>query len=138
EVSLPESVATAGYGLHPALSDATLHALIVSGLAGDDLRLPFSFAGVTLHAVASPTKLRAKFTRRAGDAVSLALADETGLPVATVASLVLRPVRAMRPVQEAEQPFRVTWLPIARGAAVVDAPAEASAETPADVVVHEV
>jgi acyl transferase domain-containing protein len=92
DVSLPESVPAAGYGLHPALSDAVLHALVIAGLAGDGVQVPFSFTGVTLHATASPSQLRAKLTRR-GEAIALALADDTGAPVATVASLVLRPVR---------------------------------------------
>ncbi|HSK04381.1 MAG TPA: beta-ketoacyl synthase N-terminal-like domain-containing protein, partial [Kofleriaceae bacterium] len=130
EVELPGSVATAGYGLHPALMDAAQHALGASGLIGDEVRLPFGFTGVTLHAVgaASPSRLRARLTRRAEDAVAVALADPSGLPVATVASLVLRPLR-----ESAELPFQVSWAPIARPAEAAEA-----AEAPAGVVVHEV
>ncbi|MGC9382921.1 polyketide synthase dehydratase domain-containing protein, partial [Streptomyces sp. MH13] len=55
EVRLPESAeAEAGaFGVHPALLDAALHALGVSGTdsADGEAKLPFSWQGVTLHAV---------------------------------------------------------------------------------------
>ncbi|HET9620457.1 MAG TPA: SDR family NAD(P)-dependent oxidoreductase, partial [Kofleriaceae bacterium] len=124
EVALPDGVATEGFALHPALADAALHALIVAGLAGDGVPLPFSFAGVRMHATASPSQLRARITRRAADTLAIAFADDTGMPVATVRALVLRPLRAT-----ADLPYRMAWPAIARPAA---------APLVSDVVVHEV
>ncbi|MCA9542018.1 MAG: acyltransferase domain-containing protein, partial [Myxococcales bacterium] len=49
EVALPEALEAAGYGLHPALLDAALHALALDGI--DAARLPFAWADVTLFAV---------------------------------------------------------------------------------------
>ena len=69
EVTAPaDTVDPAGYGVHPALLDAVLHA---AGLAAADgakdagVLLPFSWQGVTVHA-AGATVLRARLTR-AGD-----------------------------------------------------------------------
>ncbi|HET9620466.1 MAG TPA: beta-ketoacyl synthase N-terminal-like domain-containing protein, partial [Kofleriaceae bacterium] len=94
EVALPDGVASDGFALHPALTDAALHALIVSGAVGDGARMPFSFAGASLHtdADAAPAQLRARLTRVADATWSVAFADATGAPVATIDALVLRPV----------------------------------------------
>ncbi|MEV4493622.1 type I polyketide synthase [Micromonospora coxensis] len=95
EVALPDGVAAAGFGLHPALLDAALH---VVGLTDDTddaaagARLPFAWSGVALTAVGA-TLLRVRVTRTAS-AVSLTIADGTGAPVARVDSLVSRPVSA--------------------------------------------
>ncbi|WP_459171124.1 acyltransferase domain-containing protein, partial [Streptomyces scabiei] len=51
ELALPEEQATAaaGYGLHPALLDAALHAIELGALpGGDGTRLPFAWSGVCL------------------------------------------------------------------------------------------
>ncbi|PHQ53338.1 hypothetical protein BLA24_02545 [Streptomyces cinnamoneus] len=94
EVRLPEEehAAAARFGLHPALLDAALHAVGLGAVrdAGDGL-LPFLFSGVRLHAVGS-TALRVHLAPAGTDAVRLTVTDGSGLPVATVDSLVLRPV----------------------------------------------
>ena len=94
EVALPDGVAAESFGLHPALLDAALHAIGLGPFTepgGEDgPRLPFAWSGVELHA-AGASRLRVRLTR-AGEGVSLALTDATGLPVASVASLVSRPV----------------------------------------------
>ena len=94
EVALPEgSRGEAGlFGLHPALLDATLHAVGLGGLLEDtgQGRLPFAWSGVSLYA-AGAAELRVRLTARGADAVSLAVADGSGAPVALVDSLVLRP-----------------------------------------------
>ncbi|WP_436845277.1 type I polyketide synthase [Streptomyces sioyaensis] len=97
-VELPESAVpdAAGFGLHPALLDSALHALgLVTADEADEGRgrLPFSWSGVTLHA-SGASVLRARLTVRGPDAVALELADASGGPVATIDSLVLRPVSA--------------------------------------------
>ncbi|MFD7258927.1 SDR family NAD(P)-dependent oxidoreductase [Streptomyces sp. NPDC059874] len=99
EIALPEQAHTdAGrFGLHPALLDASMHALGFGGLGAEEdegrALLPFSWAGVTLHA-ASATAVRVRLAPVEGqrNAVRLDLADPTGAPVASVAALQLRPV----------------------------------------------
>ncbi|MEU7908088.1 type I polyketide synthase [Actinoplanes sp. NPDC049118] len=93
EVSLPEDVRTDGYGLHPALLDAALHAIGLGDLLPDDgrARLPFAWTGVTLHATGATT-LRVRIAPAGGESVALHVSDGDGAPVATIASLGLRAV----------------------------------------------
>jgi pimaricinolide synthase PimS1 len=112
EVVLPEDAGR--FGLHPALLDAALHAHD----AGDRVEIPFDWAGVTLHAAgASAVRVR---IAPAGSGIALWLADPTGAPVATVASLVSRPVTADQLAGPAERRdlFRVEWtrLPVTTAA----------------------
>ncbi|MBM7173752.1 SDR family NAD(P)-dependent oxidoreductase, partial [Streptomyces sp. G44] len=53
--------------------------------------LPFAWTGVRLHASGAAT-LRVRLTPSGDDGVSVLAVDETGAPVASVESLVLRPV----------------------------------------------
>jgi acyl transferase domain-containing protein/NADPH:quinone reductase-like Zn-dependent oxidoreductase/short-subunit dehydrogenase/acyl carrier protein len=104
EVCLPESELThaASFGIHPALLDATLHALgagifgeesdlAEQGGAGAGLRLPFSWGGVSLH-LAGASNVRVRLSPAPGGAVSLAVTDESGAPVVSVDALVLREI----------------------------------------------
>ncbi|WUQ23230.1 type I polyketide synthase [Streptomyces sp. NBC_00236] len=95
EVALdgPARSEAAVFGLHPALLDAAMHADLLTDPAADAATLlPFSWNGVTLHAAGTPS-LRVHIQRIRGDEVSAILvADESGAPVATVESLVSRPV----------------------------------------------
>ncbi|MFF9772038.1 type I polyketide synthase, partial [Streptomyces sp. NPDC014636] len=105
EVALPEEQRSEGerYGIHPALLDAALHVTGVSHLTGQDARdagdaeepgaarLPFAWSGVSLHATGAST-LRVRLSRTGPDGVSVLAADVTGAPVASVGSLVGRPV----------------------------------------------
>ncbi|HEY1616514.1 MAG TPA: SDR family NAD(P)-dependent oxidoreductase, partial [Streptosporangiaceae bacterium] len=136
EVELPEPHrAEAGrYGLHPALLDAVLHALAAAEGAALVARLPFAWAGVTLHATGA-ARLRVRLTRTAAGGVSITAADSIGMPVATVDSLVLRPAGD----GPADPLFTVGWIPVRRreaaplaGPAVTRiAPAPAAADPPA-------
>ncbi|MER7056634.1 type I polyketide synthase [Streptomyces sp. NPDC000351] len=82
-----------GFALHPALFDAALHALLLEESA--ELRLPFSFGGVQLTGARSGTgTLRVKLSAGPDATVAVDIADETGAPVATVASLALRALPA--------------------------------------------
>ncbi|WP_425574484.1 SDR family oxidoreductase, partial [Streptomyces javensis] len=99
EVGLPEEERErAGqFGLHPALFDAALHALGVSeGLAGGSgSLLPFSWRGFALDAVgATALRVRLASVGAGSGAVSVLVGDESGRGVASVESLVLRPVDA--------------------------------------------
>ncbi|WP_033334159.1 SDR family NAD(P)-dependent oxidoreductase, partial [Streptomyces novaecaesareae] len=91
EVRLPREQhdAAAEFGLHPALLDAALHA--VAAAAPGEVRLPFSWSGVSLYATGATT-LRVRLSPAGADAVALAVADGSGAPVARVASLASRPV----------------------------------------------
>ncbi|QSY50319.1 MULTISPECIES: type I polyketide synthase [Streptomyces] len=104
----------AGFGLHPALFDAALHAVGVSGMLpeSDGVRLPFSWTGVTLHAVGA-SFLRVRLALTGPHALALTLADGTGAPVATVDSLVLRPTTAgqLPATAPRDSLFQVAWTP---------------------------
>ncbi|WP_308403603.1 polyketide synthase dehydratase domain-containing protein, partial [Streptomyces sp. 8ZJF_21] len=120
EVALAEEQrAEAGrFGLHPALLDAALH---TAALGGDDSEqdssrpgpgLPFVWSGVSLYATGADT-LRVRLAPAGPEAVSLLVADTTGAPVASVASLVTRTVspeqlRAARNVTH-DALFHTTW-----------------------------
>ncbi|WP_372346843.1 SDR family NAD(P)-dependent oxidoreductase [Streptomyces sp. KL116D] len=90
-----------GFALHPALFDAALHALLLEESAG--LRLPFSFGGVQL--TGSPAgALRVRLSTRPDGTVAVTIADETGAPVAHVASLALRELPAGSALQRPSAP----------------------------------
>ncbi|MFE3937528.1 polyketide synthase dehydratase domain-containing protein, partial [Streptomyces goshikiensis] len=97
EVALPDDRHTEAtrFGLHPALLDAALHATFVSQDGDRQAGLPFSWRGVSLHAVGA-SALRVRLTADGDDSLSLQLADTTGAPVATVDHLIVRPVSADR------------------------------------------
>ncbi|MFI6039979.1 polyketide synthase dehydratase domain-containing protein, partial [Streptomyces sp. NPDC051315] len=117
EVALDERERAAAerYGLHPALLDAALQASTFCALADGDgeegVRLPFAWNGVTLHAAgASALRVRAV---PSGAGVALELADPSGAPLASVGSLVTRPVTADQLEQDTVRDalFRVDWIP---------------------------
>ncbi|GII66530.1 hypothetical protein Skr01_66150 [Sphaerisporangium krabiense] len=98
EVALPEGVDPAGYGLHPALFDAALHAVLADRDAtgpAERLYLPFAWRGVAVRPTGS-TALRVRITRRGDDEVALLATDLDGTPVVSVESLALRAVTAGR------------------------------------------
>ncbi|MFR9727676.1 SDR family NAD(P)-dependent oxidoreductase [Saccharopolyspora sp. MS10] len=115
EVELPEPArADAGsYGMHPALADAALH--VLAQLGGARRGLPFTWDGVSLHA-AGASSLRVRITPGDGDAVALAIADETGAPVASVSALTLRePAESAAAPAHRDALFRLEWTPVRPG-----------------------
>ncbi|MBQ0868631.1 type I polyketide synthase [Streptomyces sp. RK75] len=134
EVDLPEAAGKEpdGFGIHPALLDAALHPALLgekdSGNAEDDGRvwLPFAWNGVTLCATGATT-VRVRVSPhdggRDGDeagagggrALRLTVADPTGAPVLTAASVVLRPAdtdRLRAAARAAAQGlFTLDWIP---------------------------
>ncbi|MEW2119925.1 type I polyketide synthase, partial [Streptomyces sp. NPDC005474] len=94
EASLPseQQAEAAKFGLHPALLDSALHSLIFGVLEGTTQGwLPFSWNGIRLHA-SGARALRIRLTPVGDKAVSVRATDTAGQPVASIRSLVLRPV----------------------------------------------
>ncbi|SOD67859.1 Acyl transferase domain-containing protein, partial [Streptomyces zhaozhouensis] len=112
EVALPEGVKAGGFGLHPALLDAALHAVGLLPDADGTGRLPFSWSGVRLHA-SGASVLRVRMTPVGAEGVALAVADGTGAPVASVDTLVLRPAALEQPGVDGL--FGVDWVPLPAG-----------------------
>ncbi|WP_422070527.1 type I polyketide synthase [Streptomyces orinoci] len=100
------------YGVHPALLDSALHLALLDGaLAGRSrLRIPFAWQDVSCHGAGAPA-LRARLTPAGTDSVSLALWDEHGAPVASVGSLVTRPITAgqLRATRTQDTLFHLNW-----------------------------
>ncbi|MGW5450368.1 polyketide synthase dehydratase domain-containing protein, partial [Streptomyces asiaticus] len=123
EVALPgeQREDAAGFGIHPALLDAALHAGMLGAAADtedpEQPVLPFAWNGLVLHA-AGASALRVRLAPGGPGAVSLEAADETGGLVARLDSLVSRPVSAeqLAPAPDAARDslFRVEWTELLR------------------------
>ncbi|MEW2124215.1 SDR family NAD(P)-dependent oxidoreductase [Streptomyces sp. NPDC007259] len=114
EVALPDELrAQAGdFALHPALLDAALHLLPLQG-GGDELKLPFSWSGIRLHATGADA-LRVRLEPDDGQSVSLSLTDAAGGPVASVGSVRLLPAPAVA-ASHTDPLYEVEWTePVAR------------------------
>ncbi|MGC4892110.1 SDR family NAD(P)-dependent oxidoreductase, partial [Micromonospora sp. DT227] len=117
EVTLPEQVGADGFGLHPAVLDAALHPIGLTGLLGDNEAavLPFAWSGVRLHATGATT-LRVRLTSADDGGVAVAVFDTAGQPVLTADSLVLRPVTTEQlgagVPDAARSLFTVQWVPL--------------------------
>ncbi|BBX61279.1 polyketide synthase [Mycobacterium saskatchewanense] len=95
EVAVPDDgVQGGGFGVHPVLLDAALHAL---GVASEHQQtvLPFSWQGVSLHA-AGARRARVRIAPAGDGAVSVDLTDARGLPLLSVRSLAMRPLASGR------------------------------------------
>ncbi|WP_131742166.1 type I polyketide synthase, partial [Actinomadura roseirufa] len=98
EVVLPDAAGAAdGFGIHPALLDASLHALltvpIVEGELDQRTWLPFSWNGVSLWASEASTVRVRLSPEDAADGervVRVELTDTAGAPVLTAGSVVMR------------------------------------------------
>ncbi|MER5646788.1 type I polyketide synthase [Streptosporangium sp. NPDC002524] len=107
EVALPGEVDPAGYGIHPALLDAALHPLVLT--AGDDeLRLPFAFGGVLLHASEAP-ELRVRLTTTGEDTLVEA-ADPAGAPVLSIDTLRVRAAAPRQTALAGTAAYGVDWI----------------------------
>jgi acyl transferase domain-containing protein/acyl carrier protein len=122
------------FTVHPALLDATLHAVGAIGLgrsqsdgeATGPPRLPFSWSGARLYP-STAKRLRVDMRRETDDSVSLVTVDETGALVAVVESLVLRELdeQQLRDASSGGRDllFSLDWTPVTL------APQASSAET---------
>ncbi|MEW2619204.1 type I polyketide synthase [Streptomyces sp. NPDC048106] len=117
EVELAGDIAESAqeFAVHPALLDAALHAVGLSGLLGEDMtgRLPFSWSGVRVHAWGATT-LRVRLVRAGADITALTVFDAAGRTVAVVDALTWRQVEAerLRGARTAfeENLYRVDWV----------------------------
>ncbi|MFJ7153279.1 type I polyketide synthase, partial [Streptomyces sp. NPDC100445] len=157
EVAVPPAQRenAAGFGIHPALLDAALHASILDAAAevaddgavvADDpvVRLPFAWNGLALHA-SGATSVRVRLLRPDPDTLSLEAVDDSGDLVLTLDSLVSRAVSAEQLEAAAGTPssdalFRVEWdklaaVPGAGEVTVGAARSHGDAEVPAVTVV---
>ncbi|KAA0909718.1 polyketide synthase dehydratase domain-containing protein, partial [Streptomyces apricus] len=139
ELPTPGVEQAAGFGLHPALFDAALHALAGAdhsdhrGHSGQEPgpQLPFAWQGVTLHA-SGATALRVHLRPTGPTTIAVSLADPDGTPVATVTSLVTRPAPSIpRPADDPTHHalFHLEWTP---------APALPGTSTPATPATEEI
>ncbi|MFI6778935.1 SDR family NAD(P)-dependent oxidoreductase [Nocardia sp. NPDC050412] len=99
EVVLPESARSDGsaFGVHPALLDAALHAVLLGGLVPDTragaIAVPFSWENIALYATGATTvRVRAAATGSGtgGERITVTLADPAGMAVADIGALTLR------------------------------------------------
>ncbi|MEW9532106.1 SDR family NAD(P)-dependent oxidoreductase [Microbispora sp. NPDC049125] len=122
EVTLPEGTDVTGFGLHPALLDAALHAISLGDFVTGDAQglLPFSWSGVSLLA-GGAAAARVRLAPGDSGGVTIELADSTGRPVASVESLALRAVSLDRLAgarrAHHESLFGVEWAPVPVGPA---------------------
>ncbi|MFJ5263368.1 type I polyketide synthase [Streptomyces sp. NPDC088387] len=94
----------------PAALDAVLQALLTEpgALLEGRLRLPFSWASVTVHRTAQGP-LSARITRLSADSYAAEVEDADGRPVLSVGTLTMRPLPA--PADPPAEPnlYRRTW-----------------------------
>ncbi|HEY1616605.1 MAG TPA: type I polyketide synthase, partial [Streptosporangiaceae bacterium] len=119
EVSLTEGDGGQGYGIHPALLDAALHAArlgpLIPSVAPDEILLPFEWGDVTLH-VPGTSALRVRLSPDGHGGIRLYGMTPHGRPVIRVGSLAVRPAPrrhlapAARPHRDAL--FAVEWAPL--------------------------
>ena len=95
------------YGIHPALLDSALHAVIGVLRERETLDIPFAWQKVTLHRNGAGT-LRVRLRAEGPDAVTLEAADDTGAPVATVGAVTLRAAASGDP----DSLYRLDWTPL--------------------------
>ncbi|MFF0457525.1 SDR family NAD(P)-dependent oxidoreductase [Nocardia africana] len=144
EVALPEQTTARGYGMHPALLDATLHALTV-GVPRDERAeprtlVPFTWSSVRLYAEGA-RRVRVRLTGRDEGAVTVQIADSGGAPLLSVRSLGLRPLSSevlaasSRPSSDAL--YELAWRPGPQPRRTADMSwAEWGAPEPASVLVY--
>ncbi|WP_319063995.1 SDR family NAD(P)-dependent oxidoreductase [Streptomyces europaeiscabiei] len=124
EVRLPRDQDPAGFALHPALLDAALHALVMTG-TGATTRLPHAMAGVRVFTRGARV-LRATMTVTEHGAVDLTATDDAGTPVVRIQDLRLRRVstRHLRALLAAADraAYRASWRPYEADRAAEPAP----------------
>ncbi|MET8810281.1 SDR family NAD(P)-dependent oxidoreductase, partial [Streptomyces sp. NPDC004546] len=112
EVALTDVQDGAGFGLHPAVLDAALHAVALSSANGGTAALPFSWSGFELYSSGAGA-LRVRITPLAANEVALHIADQSGHPVAVADSLSLRPLASLDQRPDGVPPlYQPVWMPV--------------------------
>ncbi|WP_371409293.1 SDR family NAD(P)-dependent oxidoreductase [Micromonospora zamorensis] len=124
EAVLPDTVTGSEYAVHPALLDAAMHAAVLTARDGDEVELPFSWAGVRLHARGART-LRVRLDRTGPHSASLTGVDDTGMPVLSIDGLTTRPLRLSGTGEAGRSLFRLAWV---KGPRPAGPPVSVSAE----------
>ncbi|MGW0811284.1 SDR family NAD(P)-dependent oxidoreductase [Nonomuraea sp. NPDC002799] len=104
ELRLAESTPSGGFAVHPALLDATMHALGADGIPagltalvadpeedGERPRIPFSWRDVRMD-TGGERVLRVWLTTSEDGRIAVSIADESGRSVGSVASVLILPV----------------------------------------------
>ncbi|MEV6214041.1 SDR family NAD(P)-dependent oxidoreductase [Nocardia sp. NPDC051833] len=146
EVALPEQTSARGYGVHPALLDAAMHALSFGLPEGVDetaerpTLVPFAWSSVRVHADGA-RRVRVRLSWLNQGTVTLTMADAGGAPLLSVGSLALRPMSAellSAPSRARDARYELSWRPGPALGAADTSWAEWEAQQPAAVVVHRV
>ncbi|WP_337661984.1 SDR family NAD(P)-dependent oxidoreductase [Actinoalloteichus sp. AHMU CJ021] len=121
EVALPGGDGAApsaeGFGVHPALLDAALHAASFGALVTapeEQTLVPFAWRGVRAHTTGAEV-LRVRVARTGPDSISLEAVDVTGAPVVSVDAVAFRPLPTERLLGSGagvDTLFEVTWRPV--------------------------
>ncbi|WP_191499903.1 type I polyketide synthase, partial [Mycobacterium simulans] len=122
EVELPAGADVAGYGIHPALLDATFQ-VVGSGLFDGSapaaeptvLRVPFAVSGVVLHATAA-TRLQVVMTCLDAETFRVLAVDAAGEPVLSIDRVTMRALPEQLPQSSAaggEGLFDLSWVELA-------------------------
>nr|AHD24375.1 polyketide synthase [Streptomyces albogriseolus] len=142
EVALPEEHGRDAerFGIHPALLDAALHvsATDAATVNGDGPRRPFDWKGLVLHA-AGASALRVRLVPGGTDTLTLEAADETGAPVVSADSVVMRALSAeqlARPdgMASANSLFLLDWTEVSSVQEAVPVPVWVPVVSAGDVV----
>ncbi len=122
---------TEGFGVHPALFDATLHAVFLRALdeQASEIEVPFAFSGVRLVGREGASVLRVRLSRNAENAKALSLValDEDGAPVLSIDALETRAIDQAQLQSAGAGPaahdalFEIQWVEL-QGVSPGDAP----------------
>ncbi|WP_167487799.1 type I polyketide synthase [Nocardia terpenica] len=112
EVELPAVAVTGGghYGVHPALLDAALQAMVLLGVADEGTALPFAWAGIRRYATGG-SAARVRLERVAADTVRVTVTDPQGAPVLMIDALTMRPVPAGQLSAASRELYEIQWVP---------------------------
>lgn len=143
EVTLPEGVEPEGFVVHPALSDAALHAHGLSGapMGPDgpaDTALPFSWSGVEVQALGARAARVRISPAEDGDGICVLLTDAMGAPVLSVRSLTFRNIDRERlgrlgaasGADGPESMLALEWVPLSAAAPQTGEPGEPGMASP--------
>lgn len=111
---------TSGFRIHPALLDAGLQASLLQAPAGDGIRQLFSISGLQVYDE-NARRIRGCVTLKSSGASdqghsehSVRITDEHGMPVAEIASVVLRAADPALGRERKRSVYRPEWTPFAQ------------------------